>query len=176
MREFEDLKKQEEALLAVYRKGMLPYSKGPILSLLVMPFLIGVGVYMPHLLSLFTAIMIGIFIVGVMLLKSWYLWIRSMFLITNMRVIALEQKGLFHKETQEAYFIEVCQVGTKVKGLMKSLFKYGDVLVQTQAEMWLMDIERPHEVREEILEILNLHKHNTQALPKRFWKEKSHRY
>lgn len=172
-KEFEQLKEHEETLLAIYRKSLIPYAKSFIVALFIIPIFIFFSSYFPNLINLFQAIVISMIIIALILLQVWYLWERSSFLVTNIRVITIDQKSLFHREIQEADYSDVCNIGAKVKGLKQSIFKYGSILVQTQSELWLENIEHPYEVKEIIYEAIHKHKHkHIRTLPKKFWNNK----
>jgi len=90
--------------------------------------------------------------------RTWFLWSNNIFLVTNIRVIALVQEAIFKRKFREAYLDDVCQVEAVVNGLSRSIFNYGEVLVQTEAEMWLNCIERPYEAKQTIFEALEVRK------------------
>lgn len=174
LEEFAKIQKDDEKLLNLFRKSLLVYYKNFVVCLIILVLLTLTGPFLPPPLSFFSTLLVATIVVGIIFLRVWYLWSRSFFFITSLRVIAVEQKGLFSREVREAYFEDICYVSAKIKGFWQSLFKYGSVLVQTEGEMWLLDIERPEEVKEFLFKALHLQKYEgTKALPKKFWREKS---
>jgi len=70
-------------------------------------------------------------------LYAFLVWIDVWFdvwIITSERVINIEQKGLFARETSELALSKVQDVTSDVEGIVKSVLNYGDVFVQTAAE------------------------------------------
>ena len=94
----------------------------------------------PDLASTETAI-IFLFLQNLFVLVFWLysflIWIDYYFdvwIITNERVVNIEQKGLFVREVSELRFNKVQDVTTEVKGLIPTMLNFGEVHVQTAAE------------------------------------------
>lgn len=62
-----------------------------------------------------------------LLLRQYLLWSRTIFVITDGRVVDHEQKGLFHRVVTEARFDQIDEVSYQVKGIIPTLFRYGTV-------------------------------------------------
>lgn len=76
-----------------------------------------------------------------MLLMLWILgfliWIDYYFdvwIITNERIINIEQKGLFTRDISELRYESVQDVTSSVVGLIPTMLNFGDVSVQTAAK------------------------------------------
>lgn len=70
-------------------------------------------------------------------LYALLVWVDVWFdtwIITNERIVNIEQKGLFARETSELSFSKVQDVTSEVDGIVRSVLNYGDVFVQTAAE------------------------------------------
>jgi len=70
-------------------------------------------------------------------LFSFLLWIDYYFdvwIITNERIVNIEQKGLFARHMSELNFGSVQDVTTVVTGILPTVLNYGDVVVQTAGE------------------------------------------
>jgi len=145
-----DGQKKNENVIAVYRVSPLRYSRDIIIMMILL--------LLPILITIFTGIksytlmMFVIFLAPLLtsLFRTWYLWRNNMFIITNVRVIALTQDGFFDRKLRESYLESICQVTANVKGFLHTTFDFGKVLVQTEAEMWLEDIEKPYEAKDAI--------------------------
>lgn len=173
LEEFENVKQTNEELVSAYRKSIIPYRYSFLSPFIILLFMTMVGIYVPGRTLIIADLVIGFSLMAILFARGWFLWSRSMVLITNLRIIYLAQRSLFKKDKSEAYLCDICQVVEKVSGFTQIVFKYGDVLVQTQAELLLEDVERPHEVSEAIFEALGPTKHkDVRALPNRFWKSK----
>lgn len=70
-------------------------------------------------------------------LYGFLIWIDYYFdvwIITNERVVNIEQKGLFVRVVSELRFDRIQDVTSTVTGLIPTVLNYGDVAVQTAAE------------------------------------------
>ncbi len=62
---------------------------------------------------------------------SWTDFYLDVWIVTNERIIAVEQRGLFNRSRSELRLSRVEDVTCEVKGLFATLFHYGDVTIQT---------------------------------------------
>jgi uncharacterized membrane protein YdbT with pleckstrin-like domain len=68
---------------------------------------------------------------------SFLIWVDfylDTWIITDKRIINIEQKGLFSRVNSELALDKIQDVTTDVTGLFPTLLNYGDVFVQTAAE------------------------------------------
>jgi len=105
---------------------------------------------------------------GVLLLSTYYLGINLFFIgqlvdyylditiITNDRIIDIEQKGIFGRQISELDLARIQDVNSEVKGIIPSLFNYGLVEIQTageEANFELHDAHDPHGIRARVIEL-----------------------
>ncbi len=67
-------------------------------------------------------------------LYCFILWIDYYFdvwIITNSRIVNIEQKALFVRSVSELKFAKIQDIHTEVKGLIPTILNYGDVYIQT---------------------------------------------
>jgi len=81
---------------------------------------------------------IGIFVyilfsMGVMLYGfiDYYL---DVYIITNERIVNIEQNGFFKREISELHLHQIQDVSAKVNGFLPTMIHYGDVFIQTAGE------------------------------------------
>lgn len=77
--------------------------------------------------------------------------------ITTHRVINVEQKGLFNRVASELHMAAVQDVTSDVKGMVRTFFDFGDVLVQTAAEhtkFVFKGIDHPEKVKELVIKLV----------------------
>lgn len=70
-------------------------------------------------------------------LYGFLVWIDYYFdiwIVTNERIVNIEQKGLFNRRISELRFSRVQDVTASVDGLIPTMLNFGDVSVQTAAE------------------------------------------
>lgn len=120
--------------------------------------------YEPELLN--TVWLPLIFVLGG---SAWYLFALLLFfthftdffldvwIVTNERIIAIAQKGLFHREVAQARLYQVQDVRSKVTGPFQTLMGFGDLYVETaglgHGEFHFDNIENPNEVGRRIMEL-----------------------
>ncbi|MBI2552496.1 PH domain-containing protein [Candidatus Uhrbacteria bacterium] len=121
--------------------------------------------YEPQLLA--TVWLPLIFVLGG---SAWYLFALLLFfthftdffldvwIVTNERVIAIVQKGLFHREVSQARLYQVQDVRAIVKGPIQMIFGLGDLRVETaglgHGEFHFDNIPAPNEVARRIMELV----------------------
>jgi uncharacterized membrane protein YdbT with pleckstrin-like domain len=70
-------------------------------------------------------------------LYIFFVWIDYYFdiwIITDKRIVNVEQKGLFVRAVSELKFEKIQDVTTEVKGIIPTVLNYGDVYIQTAGE------------------------------------------
>lgn len=91
-------------------------------------------------------------------LYAFLVWIDYYFdiwIITDRRIINVEQKGLFIRRVSELYYEKVQDVTTDVKGFLPTIINYGDVIVQTAGEednFLLRTVSDPYQIKSLIAE------------------------
>lgn len=102
--------------------------------------------------------------------SAWYLFALLLFftqftdffldvwIITNERVIAIAQRGLFHRTVSQARLYQIQDARTVVKGPIQMLFHYGDLHVETagleHGEFHFDNIPDPNTAARKILELV----------------------
>jgi len=77
----------------------------------------------------------------------------DVWVVTNERILAIEQKGLFSRVIAEQKLFRVQDVTSEVHGFFSTILKYGNLYIQTagQAQRFIFkDIPRPEEIVKEI--------------------------
>ncbi|MEX0877259.1 MAG: PH domain-containing protein [Candidatus Spechtbacterales bacterium] len=145
-------------------------SSGLFLMALVPVLLILLGMSSPAVREIMTANWnLILFMASVWLLMVWMIffvvWTNyylDVLVVTNYRLIDIEQKGLFARDMAEVHLSRIQDVKVEVVGLLASLMDFGDIHVQTagaEREVVITRIEHPHKVRDMIsqyhMEVLN---------------------
>jgi len=81
----------------------------------------------------FVTAIVSVFIWAFLFVKlvDYYL---DIWIITDRRIVNIEQKGLFRREVSELRIMNVQDVTTDIRGIIPTLFDYGDLYVQTAAK------------------------------------------
>lgn len=97
------------------------------------------------------------FLFGLLFLFQTFMeyWL-DIFIVTDKRILDINQTGLFNRTVSELRLYRTQDVTSEVKGIIQSMFNYGDVYVQTAGEMERFHFEsvpNPNEVSKTILEL-----------------------
>jgi len=82
-------------------------------------------------------------------------------IVTNQRIINIEQLGLFSRVASELNMHTVQDVTSKVKGVLHTFFDYGDLVIQTagaEVVFQFKNIPEPDKVKRAILEMVDQQK------------------
>jgi membrane protein YdbS with pleckstrin-like domain len=118
-------------------------------------FLVPVAIYLFFGLNLYASIFIIAFIVwGITeIVEEWYEYTNDICLITNMRIISIDQKGYFKRQIAEAELDKIQEAEYSTKGPLQTMFNFGDIKLQTassSSHLVLQNVPRPYEVQQEI--------------------------
>lgn len=155
-----------ENILAVYRRHWL-----------ILAFEIATLIFV-GLIFILAAVLLAIFIPAVRVYPyiTLYCWLSTTFfhglfvvlfiriadywldawIITNERIIDIEQKGLFSREVSEFKLDKIQDVSFDVRGIIPTFFRYGDVQVQTagsERNFVFYTVPNPQEIKNKILKI-----------------------
>lgn len=111
---------------------------------------------------------VGAFIYFALTLYYTFLWLYfciffvdyflDVWIVTNMRIIDIEQKGLFNREVSECYLANIQDITIEIKGVMPTFLNFGDLHIQTAAEKKVFifqQIADPNKVKNIILDQYN---------------------
>lgn len=101
-------------------------------------------------------LLIALFLVYIMFLK-WVNYYLDSYLITNQRLLSVDQEGMFHRRVAEADVGNVQDVKVLVKGFFATLIKFGNVRVQTASAdsrtLYLDDVPAPYILKDLVLKL-----------------------
>jgi hypothetical protein len=80
----------------------------------------------------------------------------DIFIVTDKRVLDIDQKGLFDRTVSELRLYRTQDVTAQVKGFLHTILDYGDIFIQTAGEQerfHFEDIPHPNQIAKSILEM-----------------------
>jgi hypothetical protein len=80
----------------------------------------------------------------------------DLWIVTNDRLLDIEQKNLFHRTISEVDLYQIQDATSEIQGVLASVFNYGDIVLQTAGpvpKFYFRDVANPNELREEILRL-----------------------
>ncbi len=83
----------------------------------------------------------------------------DIWLITNKRIIDVKQEGFFSRTIAEQKLYRVQDVTSEVKGAFPTIFKYGNVYIQTAGEeqrFFFHEVSNPDGVRNMLIKLANI--------------------
>jgi uncharacterized membrane protein YdbT with pleckstrin-like domain len=85
----------------------------------------------------------------------WVGWYYSVYIITDQRLIDIQQKGFFNRKVSEVGFEKVQSINYHIKGIEGALLKFGDIAVQTYSDVeWkLPSIHHPEYIHAELMDM-----------------------
>lgn len=92
-------------------------------------------------------------------LYGFLVWIDYYFdiwIITDERIINIEQKGLFMRQISEADYTKIQDVTAQIEGFLPTVINYGDVYIQTAAEkerFVFRTISRPYQIKDLLMQL-----------------------
>ncbi|MDD2785466.1 MAG: PH domain-containing protein [Patescibacteria group bacterium] len=148
--------KDEEAVRAMVRKHIVTLIKPLFIAmiLIVAPFF--------FLFPLFSLGIAGVVIFGMLILagavwafRALFLWDADVLILTNMRIIDVDQNGFFSRNVSEAALSAIQDASWSKKGFWQTLFRIGVIKIQTSgatAVLEIQDVGHPERVHELINE------------------------
>jgi membrane protein YdbS with pleckstrin-like domain len=94
--------------------------------------------------------------VAIFFYSSFVIFYLDMLVITNDRLLDIEQKNLFARSISEADLYQIQDVSSEVVGVFASLFNYGNLTIQTAGAVLKFSVSNVHDpdgLRQEILEL-----------------------
>lgn len=109
-------------------------------------------------------IFFGILGIGLILaFRVFIVYSFNIFIITNQRIIDIDQHGFFSRTVSETIYEKIQDVSFKIKGIMRTIFHYGDIIIQTagsQANIELHGVKDPAKVQQAIIDIQKNYRQN----------------
>jgi hypothetical protein len=94
----------------------------------------------------------------------WVLYYLNIQIVTNIRIVDIDQYSLFHRTISELHINQIEDVTSETKGVIATIFQFGYVFVQTAGtrERFEFDrVARPEEIEKLILELYEKRPHPT---------------
>lgn len=100
--------------------------------------------------------------VWVFFFHAWIDYYLDVWVVTDIRIVDVEQKGLFSRSISELKLFRVQDVTAEVKGILPTVFHYGNVVIQTAGnEQFFIfkQIPHPYETQQKISELATHDRH-----------------
>lgn len=118
--------------MAIVRRHALTLA-GPLflaMLLLVLPFFFLFKLFSLGVLGIVA--FGGVFACGVFIaFRSLFMWDSDVLILTSLRIVDVDQKGLFSRQVSEAALTAVQDVSWSRKGILQTIFRMGRIKIQT---------------------------------------------
>lgn len=104
----------------------------------------------------FIAVLMWYLITMAFIIENFVSWFFNVNIITDERIIDIDFMNLIYREISEASLDRVQDVTTRMGGVTRAVFNYGDVMIQTAAEVQdieFLAIPRPDKVAKILREL-----------------------
>lgn len=162
---FQGITEEEKIIKVLHRNWFDIASQYFVIFLAVGAFFLGISIYptiFPQLNSSEYNILF-LFIENTFLLAIWIycflIWVDYYFdvwVITDERIINIEQRGLFLRRVSSAEYEKIQDVTVEVKGFLQTVINFGDVRIQTAGEtenIVFRRISNPYEIKNLVAKI-----------------------
>ncbi|MFA6909404.1 MAG: PH domain-containing protein [Patescibacteria group bacterium] len=104
---------------------------------------------------------VGFFVLllfGILLaVRTAIVYAFNAFLITDKRIIDIDQRGFFDRTVSECAYTNVQDVSIRMKGMAATLFRYGSILIQTAGtttNLELSGVHHPERIQEVVSRLI----------------------
>ncbi len=122
--------RSDEEIITVLHHHPITYAKQIAITLVVILLAFFLMFYLFSLGAFGVALFLALLLTGVFYgMREFYIWFMNVFIITNQRIIDIDQTGFFNKTVSEADYAKILDVCYSVKGAGQTLFKLGTISV-----------------------------------------------
>lgn len=142
-----DGQREDEKVLFVFRRNLVVTWRGFLWFLILLALGIGAMVIWPNNGAI-TVVFLVLMLLGVVVYGYTYiLWYFTVYIVTNMRIRVVLQKGLFKQKVTDLGLEKIESVTMDTAGIMAHLLGYGTILVQTVVgDLTISSVSRPKSV------------------------------
>lgn len=124
--------------------------------LVIIAILVGLIMYFGLSRVTSIAIFVSAILGGGYTFYQWFLWNASNTIITDQRVIRIEQQSMFNRQIAEAEIDRIQEISTSIKGPIRTMFNFGTVRIQTassEGKVDLVDVTNPYDIQQAIVSV-----------------------
>lgn len=148
-----------ESILRIIHKHPLTLVRDMYVSIIVffVSLVVMLGYFQYGIWYIFVASFIFFIASVVFGFYSFFVWDRDVYILTDRRIIDVEQKSLFSKSQKEAKYEKVQDTHIEISGIFGAIFRYGNLSIQTASETSLTfyDIPDPVSVQKLVTDLVS---------------------
>jgi len=156
---------KNEEIILIQRKYWLPFvlEAIPLVLIAILPFILFIfietipipqnikNIFLDYSGYYFFFTFNLIFIIWLFLGTLWTNYYLDILIVTNRRIIDIEQTGLFARDEAEIRFEKIEDIRVEIVGFLPSLLKFGNIYIQSAAEnreFILKDFQDPYKIKD----------------------------
>jgi hypothetical protein len=148
----------EQVIAIIHRHWFVISGRLSILAIFLLPPIVALvlaGAFLAPEFIPAAMFFIGLYTL-VILLAGFIIWADfylDMWIVTTKRVLDIEQEGLFSRSISEFMLNNVQDVSVSISGFFPTVFKYGNIIVQTAGEssFSINDVSHPEKIKDVIM-------------------------
>lgn len=161
VRYFKEQFEDEEVVLVfkkhpvVMRKGLIFAAVGMLIPMLYIFVAEGLFNNPPTMNMLYACLGIGFGLATLIMFPYWISWNYSVYIMTDQRLIQINQRGLFRRSMVAIGLDQVQMVNYEIDGLEETLLGFGTIVVQTfVGSLTINDVHHPAKIQKKMLHLL----------------------
>lgn len=161
VRYFKEQFEDEEVVLVfkkhpvVMRKGLIFAAVGMLIPMLYIFVAEALFNNPPTMNVLYACLGIGFGLAVLIMFPYWISWNYSVYIMTDQRLIQINQKGLFRRSMVAIGLDQVQMVNYEIDGLEETLLGFGTIVVQTfVGSLTINDVHHPAKIQKKMLHLL----------------------
>lgn len=146
---------EDEEVFAVFRRHPVVMRKGLIGMLVVILISMLPITFRPENIELLWLIAMGLLAGIAILFYVWIGWYFSLLIMTNQRLVQMNQTGLFNRSVVDIGIDKIQNVNYQINGLQQTLLGFGTIVVQTfVGDLVIHNMHKPKDVAEELIKVI----------------------
>lgn len=97
-------------------------------------------------------------ILAMVVFIEWICFYYDILIVTNHTLIDIQQKNVFNRQISHVHLLQIEDISSEIKGILPTLFAYGDVIIQTAGAKERTIIKHIPNPQQTAAMILKLHK------------------
>lgn len=159
--------KPNEEVLLTLRKNPNKLSKEILISIAVLALgILGLVFFISNYILFIISLTLLVIALSYAL-YHFLIWFYDVYIITNIRIICVNQKSLFSREFIETDLAKIQDITYNINGIFATIFKYGTVKIHsnTGLNVELSDLSDPDEIQEMVKNLAEAsHKHDQKEM------------
>lgn len=152
--EFDEQRPDEKVILVARKHPWVLAKSGLVMILVVLIIVLSFLIFGASLTSSIVLVA-GLIFATIYGLIRWFVYSSDIYILSNERIINIEQSGFFSRRVTEAELANILNVSYEIKGAIKSILNFGDINIDTSGSdsnfLVLRNIENPHFIQEKIV-------------------------